>query len=303
MIEVEHVTKSFGRQLVLNDVSFSVQPGQVYGLIGYNGVGKTTLLKIISGIYRPDKGHIKNAGQIAYENPTVKKKCFLMTEEVTFFPQATLEDMRKFYRGYYHTWSDEVYQQLLQVFGIPKDIRISSFSKGMQRQAGLILAFSTGVTTLFLDEAFDGLDYSMRCLMKEMIRGYVKIRNAMILISSHNLQELEDLADCIGMLNNGELIFDNTTTYMRQQYQRCSFQTEEEEQIRACARLIHLETEENGWSCIIKGTKEQAFELLEQMNVSNIQVRPIRLEEFFEVERNVKHVDWEKVFRADRNQA
>lgn len=303
MIKVEHVTKAFGRQRVLKDVSFSVSPGQVYGLIGYNGVGKTTLLKMISGIYRPDEGWIRYDGEIAYENPAVKKKCFLMTEEVTFFPQATLEDMRHFYRGYYLTWSDEVYHQLLQVFGIPADVRISSFSKGMQRQARLILAFSTGVSALFLDEAFDGLDYSMRCLMKEMIHGYVELRNAMVLISSHNLQELEDLADCIGMLNNGELIFDNTTAYMRKEYQKCTFYISDEAVFRSNEAFIHLEQEESGLSCIIKGTKEEAFGLLKQTGASNIQIRPIRLEEFFEVERNVKHVDWEKVFGTDGNKA
>ena len=300
MIEVEHVTKSFGRMCVLRDVSFLVPRGRIYGLIGYNGVGKTTLLKIISGIYRPDRGTVKIDSAPAYENPSVKKQCFFMTEEVTFFQQATLEDMRKFYRGYYASWSDHTYRELIQVFSIPSGKKIGSFSKGMQRQAGLILAFSTGAAVLFLDEAFDGLDYSMRCLMKEMLRYYVKARNASILISSYNLHELEDLADSIGMLSAGDLIFNDTTDHMREQYQKCSFRPAGDGFFREPG-ILHPEQDGDAAGCMIKGSKEEARQILEKLGAENIHIRPVRLEEFFEIEREVKRVDWEKVFASDRS--
>lgn len=300
MIEAEHITKSFGGMCVLRDVSFSVSEGRIYGLIGYNGVGKTTLLKIISGIYRSDRGTVKIDGEPAYENPSVKRKCFFMTEEVTFFQQATLDDMRKFYRGYYISWSDHTYRELIRVFSIPSGKKISSFSKGMQRQAGLILAFSTGASVLFLDEAFDGLDYSMRCLMKEMLHYYVKARNASILVSSHNLHELEDLADSIGMLSAGELIFNDTAAHMRGQYQKCTFRLAGRE-ISRQEELLHPEQEGDAAGCIIRGSRDEARQTLEELGAENIHIRPVRLEEFFEIEREVKRVDWEKVFASDRS--
>lgn len=301
MIEVGHVTKSFGRTCVLRDVSFLVPEGKIYGLIGYNGVGKTTLLKIISGIYRPEKGTVKIGGMAAYENPAVKRQCFFMTEEVTFFQQASLLDMRKFYRGYYRSWNDHAYQELLKVFGISPDKKIGSFSKGMQRQAGLILAFSSGVSVLFLDEAFDGLDYSMRCLMKEMLRYYVKAKKASILISSHNLYELEDLADSIGMLSEGELIFNDTTAHMKEQYQKCVFEAPEGIDGDSRVGLLHLKKDGETWECIIHGTRAEAYRILEELKAENIRIRPIQLEEFFEIEREMKRVDWEKVFASDRS--
>ena len=214
MIEAAHITKKFGAFQVLSDISLTVKKGQIYGLIGYNGVGKTTLLKILSGIYRPDSGSARVGGTPVYENPQIKQKCFFMTEEAPFFQQSSLHEMRKFYAGYYPAWNDDTFEALLKWFGVDPDMKISRFSKGMQRQASLILAFSTRPEYLFLDEAFDGLDYYMRKQVCEMFRFYVKERNAAILVTSHNLKELEDLAARIGMLDNGTLTFDSEETAM-----------------------------------------------------------------------------------------
>ena len=142
MIEVERISKKFGDFLVLDDISFRAKEGEIYGLIGYNGVGKTTLMKIISGIYRPDAGSIRMDGKPVYENADAKKQCFFMTEEATYFSQASLVQMRKFYRGYYENWSDQTFEGLIRLFGVDPNMKISRFSKGMQRQASLVLALS-----------------------------------------------------------------------------------------------------------------------------------------------------------------
>jgi ABC-2 type transport system ATP-binding protein len=218
MITVSHITKKFGDFTVLSDINFQVSEGEIYGLVGYNGVGKTTLFKIMCGIYRANQGSVQIDNAAIYENPTLKSQCFLMTEESAVFSQATLNQMRKFYKGYYPTWSDHTFDQLTSCFSINPNKKVSQFSKGMQRQANLILAFSTRTKYLFLDEAFDGLDLTMRNLVREMIRYYAKEKKAAILISSHNLLELEELVEHIGMLSNGKLVFDDTTAKMKQHY-------------------------------------------------------------------------------------
>lgn len=207
MITVNDVSKKFGKKQVLRNISCEISDGQIYGLIGYNGAGKTTLLKIISGIYRPDSGEVLLNGKPVLQADDLKKQLFIMTEEVYFLPQADLLQMRSFYRGYYPTWHDETFYRLVEIFGLDLRQKIHGFSKGMQRQVGLILAFSVRPQFLFLDEAFDGLDLSMRHLMKDMLDAYVAATNATVVISSHNLRELEGIVDGIGMIRDNRLTF------------------------------------------------------------------------------------------------
>jgi len=295
MIQVEHVSKKFGDLSVLNDISFCADEGGIYGLIGYNGVGKTTLMKIISGIYRPDSGTVKINGEPVYENASVKKQCFFMTEEATFFSQASLMQMRRFYRGYYEHWSDRTFNGLIRLFGVDPNMKISRFSKGMQRQASLTLAFSTRAKYLFLDEAFDGLDYTMRRMMREMLIYYARTCQALLLVSSHNLRELEGLADRIGMISDGELIFDDSTGHMRERFSTCYFRMEEgREPSVPNARLI--EREKDGYMCIVEASEEESRRFLAEAGAADIHVRPIQLEEFFLQERKEKSIDWEEIF-------
>lgn len=300
MIEASHINKRFGTFEVLSDISFQVPEGEIYGLIGYNGVGKTTLLKILSGIYRPDGGTVRIAGQAIYENPEIKRQCFFMTEEATFFSQSSLKQMRKFYKGYYPEWQDSTFERLVEWFGVNPSMKISQFSKGMQRQAGLILAFSTRARYLFLDEAFDGLDYTMRKQMQDMIMYYARSRKATLLVSSHNLRELEDLADYIGMLSDGKLVFNDSTKQMQEHYQTCRFLLPEEIdpftfEKKLSAELVEKET--RGYLCIIKASKEEAEQRLVQLGAKEIQIRPVHLEEFFRKERKVQNVDWKEIFQ------
>lgn len=216
MIQAQNITKKFGDFTVLSDVSLSVNKGEIYGLIGYNGVGKTTLLKILCGIYRPDSGMALIDGSGIYENAAAKQKCFFMTEEASFFTQSSLNKMRNFYKGYYSKWNDDTFSGLVDWFGVDPDMKISRFSKGMQRQASLILAFSTRPEYIFLDEAFDGLDHYMRQKVCEMFKFYAKNNDAAILVTSHNLKELEELADHVGMLEDGKLTFDSNSVDMKE---------------------------------------------------------------------------------------
>lgn len=296
MIEVKHVSKKFGNVFVLKDISFHANNGEIYGLIGYNGVGKTTLMKIISGIYRSDGGTVLMDDIPVYENPEKKKQCFFMTEEATYFSQSSLMQMRKFYKGYYKNWSDQTFYGLISLFGVDPNMKISRFSKGMQRQASLVLAFSTRSKYLFLDEAFDGLDVTMRKTMREMLIYYARTYQALLIISSHNLKELEDLADKIGMLSEGRLVFDDSTAHMREQFCTCCFAEGEEPIDFSTLDVKLLEPYEDGYRCVMESAAEEAEAILKNAGAEKIRIRPIGLEEFFRKERKEKEIDWKEIF-------
>ena len=308
MIEAVHIFKNFGQSEILSDISFQAVKGEIYGLVGCNGVGKTTLMKILAGIYRPDQGYGQIAGEKIYENADLKRKCFFMTEEATFFEQSSLNQMRDFYQGYYPEWKDSIFHGLVDWFGVDPSMKISRFSKGMQRQAGLILAFSTHAEYLFLDEAFDGLDFTMRRQISSMLRYYAEAGPAALLISSHNLKELEDLADHIGMLNEGKLIFNGSVKEMKANYQTCCFTwnqqeivsgEEKNEELSGLREMLQAELAErysDGYLCIIHSGEKEALCRLKEIGADHIRIRPVQLEEFFRIERKEQEVDWRKLF-------
>ena len=210
MIELKKIVKKYGKRVILKDVSCVFQPGRIYGLAGYNGVGKTTLLKTVSGVFRPDAGEILLDGKSVINSPKYRASSFLMTEELFFDPQSTIQKMRGFYRGYYKTWNDKIYRGMLSLSGLDETARIAGFSKGMQRQTGLILAVSTAPRFLFLDETFDGLDVVRRELLSKILRIYAETRNALIIVTSHYLNELEKLADSVFLIEDGVLSIPDT---------------------------------------------------------------------------------------------
>ncbi len=224
MVKVEGVTKSFGAKCVLEDVSLSVEEDMVYGLVGYNGAGKTTLLKIIAGIYRPDGGAVYVDGVSMHDGRTNHDSLFIVADEPFFLPQATPEKMRSFYRGYYSLWSDRIYERMLTMFNLDPSAKVAGFSKGMQRQLGILLGFATGVRTMLLDESFDGLDLSKRNLLKRLLRQYARERQASIILASHNLRELEDTVDSLGMIKGSRLTFNGSVSDVHERYPGASLE-------------------------------------------------------------------------------
>jgi ABC-2 type transport system ATP-binding protein len=206
MIEVKQVAKRFGKTEILSEVHFQVNHGGIFGLIGYNGAGKTTLLKMMCGVYQWERGEILIGGESVYENPKVKQDIFFLTEEATFFAQTTMNQMRSFYRGYYPNWSDATFEGLAEWFGIDRNQKLEQFSKGMQRQAGLTIAFASRAKYLLLDEAFDGLDVTMRKRVRELIQYYATHQQGTFVIASHNVSELDGFVDEVGMLCDGKLL-------------------------------------------------------------------------------------------------
>ncbi len=210
MLEIKGVTKRYGSFVAIEDVSLTVADGQVYGLVGYNGAGKTTLLKTVAAVYLPDAGEVLVDGTSAHARRTPERTPFIVADEPYFLPQATPDAMRDYYAGYYPDWSDGTYRNLLSLFKLDARAKVGGFSKGMQRQVAILLGLATGARTLLLDESFDGLDLSKRILLKRLLRRYAQVRNASVILSSHNLRELEDVADCLGMIEGHRLVFDET---------------------------------------------------------------------------------------------
>ena len=205
MVEVKNLTKQFGDFTALQDISLKVEKGSVYGLVGYNGAGKTTLLKNICGIYKPEKGEVLFEGENIFNNEKKKKKLFFMPDDLYFGPYANMIKMADFYNGYYDNFNYSTFTRLIEAFGLDPKKRIAGFSKGMQRQAEMILALSTHPSLLLLDESFDGIDPQKRLLMKGLLKETIKENNTSVIISSHNLQELENLCDHIGIINGKKI--------------------------------------------------------------------------------------------------
>lgn len=216
MIEVKDVVKTFDGFRALDGVTMTVPRGAVYGLVGPNGAGKSTLIRHLTGIYRPDSGAIDIDGQPVYENPAVKARIAYIPDDVFYFPQATIPDMMRYYRGIYPKFDAERYQKLGEVFQLDPKRQIRRLSKGMQKQAAFWLAMSLRPDVLILDEPVDGLDPVMRRQVWNLVLADVAENGTTVLISSHNLRELEDVCDHVGIMNGGKVLLEHPAGQHRQ---------------------------------------------------------------------------------------
>ena len=215
MLEMKNVTKTFGAFKALDDLSLTVPQGAVYGLVGPNGAGKSTAIRHLTGVYRPDSGQITLAGAPVFENPAAKRRIGCIPDDVFYYPSATLEDMRRFYRGIYPAFDDALFERLYEVFQLPRKSPIRRFSKGMQKQAAFHLTLCARPEVLILDEPVDGLDPVMRRQVMSLILSDVAEHGTTVLISSHNLRELEDVCDHVGIMDHGKMLLEKSLADMQ----------------------------------------------------------------------------------------
>ena len=215
MLELKNVTKTFGDFKALDDLSMTVPRGAVYGLVGPNGAGKSTAIRHMTGVYRPDQGQVTLEGIGIYENPVQKARIGSIPDDIFYFPSATLEEMRKFYAGIYKNFDHDLFERLYEVFQLPKKGQIRRFSKGMQKQAAFHLTICTRPDVLILDEPVDGLDPVMRRQVWNLILSDVAARETTVLISSHNLRELEDICDHVGIMDHGKMLLERSLADMQ----------------------------------------------------------------------------------------
>lgn len=215
MLELKNVTKTFGSFRALDDLNMTVPQGAVYGLVGPNGAGKSTAIRHMTGIYRPDRGSVLLNGKPIYENVAAKSTIGYIPDDVFYFPSATMEEMKQFYKGIYPSFDEELYQRLFDAFALPKKTPIRRYSKGMQKQAAFHLTLCTHPEVLILDEPVDGLDPVMRRQVMSLILTDVAEHGTTVLISSHNLRELEDVCDHVGIMDHGKMLLEKSLADMQ----------------------------------------------------------------------------------------
>ena len=298
MIEIREVTKKYGKFTAVDKLSMTVDKGSVYGLVGYNGAGKTTLLKTVAGIFRADGGSVTVDGVDVFDSADVKRRMFYVPDDLYFNYNSSIEKMAKFYAGYYPKFSFETLDKLCGVFKLDKTARINSFSKGMQRQAAMILGMSTLPEILLLDESFDGLDPANRSLMNNMLIEYAADRECSIIVSSHNLHELTDICDHIALINGKRIVLDCSVDDISAS--RCKFRVvfadEKSREDFADFDIKRFDKDGKIVTLSLGGDPEENEKKLNAMSPLLVEKYPLTLEEIFLEEMEDTDYDFKEIF-------
>jgi ABC-2 type transport system ATP-binding protein len=257
MIEVKGVTKNYRKKRAVDNLFLSVKKGSIYGLLGSNGAGKTSLLKMIAGIYRPLSGSITIDKEPVYENTFVKERIVFITDLLYFFPNYTIEQSAAYYKGMYPKWSDQRFSQLQNVFRLDLKQKVHRLSKGMKRQVSFWLALSSMPDVLILDEPIDGLDPVMRKKIKNLLFQEVAERELTVLISSHNLREIEDLCDYVGIMHKGKLMIEKDLDDLKADIHKVqvAFKNPGDEHVIDSLGVLHKEKRGSVILLIVKGNE------------------------------------------------
>lgn len=283
MIEINNLTKRFDKTIAINNLNCEISEGTIFGLAGSNGSGKSTLLRTMSGVYEPDGGKIIIDGQDAFDNHEIKERCYYIADYPYFFNDSTVENLAKLMRKIYKSWDEERFQQLCAMFPIAVNKRIINMSKGMQRQASLILAFASRPKYLFLDEIFDGLDPVIRKTLKSLLIEDVTENNMTCIIASHNLREIDDICDKIVLLHKGKLVTNKETDELKNKMHKIQLAFNEQPDGDAFNDLnAQILSQVGGYYVLmVKGELDAVMEKLRLLNPAFIEVVPSTLEEVF----------------------
>ena len=277
MFEIKNVTKTFGDFKALDDLSMTVPAGTVYGLVGPNGAGKSTIIRHLTGVYRPDSGSITMDGQPVYENPAQKARIGYIPDDVFYFPSASLEDMRRYYRSMYPKFDDALFDRLYEIFQLPKKGQMRRFSKGMQKQAAFHLTICTRPDVMVLDEPVDGLDPVMRRQVWNLILSDVAQRGTTVLISSHNLRELEDICDHVGIMDHGKMLLERSLADMQGATHKLQMVGEVPEGLE----VLHESQVGRLKTLVVRGSAQEITDTVQAAQPVYFDVLPLSLEEIF----------------------
>jgi len=283
MIEVKNLVKTFDGFCALNGLNLNVKKGSVYGLIGPNGAGKTTIIKHLAGIYTQDSGEIKINGETVFENNEIKKDMVLISDDLFFFNTYTIKDMAKFYSGIYPEWSWERFESLKDIFKIETTRRVKRLSKGMQKQVAFWLSICAMPKLMILDEPVDGLDPVMRRNVWRLMLQDVAERETTVLVSSHNLRELEDVCDHVGIMHKGQVVLEKALDDVKGNIHKVQLAYKEEfpKVLNEAIDILHTETYGSVSMVIVKGKAEEVMEKIKYTNPLICDILPLTLEEVF----------------------
>lgn len=294
MIEVTNITKSFDDIKALDNVTAQIQEGQVFGLIGTNGAGKSTFLRILCGVLKPEKGSVLIDGQEIYENEKLKQKIFYISDEQHFFTGATPREMRDFYANVYENYNIPKFDELLAKFGLDPNRKIATFSKGMKKQLSVILGISAGTKYLLCDETFDGLDPVMRQAVKSLFAAEMEDNGMTPIIASHNLRELEDICDHVGLLHKGGILFSKDLDELKCNIHKiqCVF-NDEKGASEFIDKMKPIQSDKRGslYTMTLNGSTEEIEDALSAIGTVFAEVLPLSLEEIFISETEVNGYD------------
>ena len=277
MLELRNITKTFGDFKALDNLTMTVPKGTVYGLVGPNGAGKSTAIRCMVGVYRPDCGSVTMNGEPVYENPALKARIGYIPDDIFYFPASTLEEMRRYYKGIYPDFDDALFERLYEIFALPRKSPIRRFSKGMQKQAAFHLAICCRPDVLILDEPVDGLDPVMRRQVMSLILADVAERGTTVLISSHNLRELEDVCDHVGIMDHGSMLLEKSLADMQGATHKLQMVGEAPEGLE----VLHKSTSGRLNTYIIRGSASEISAAAAAGSPVYYDVLPLSLEEIF----------------------
>ena len=281
MIEVSNVTKRFDGFTALDDLSITVPTGAVYGLVGPNGAGKSTLIRHLAGIYRQDRGQVHIDGEAVFDNPAVKQKIAYIPDEIFYYTQATIRDMMRFYRDVYPSFDTACFDRLGEAFDLDQKRAMRKLSKGQQKQAAFWLALAQRPEIVILDEPVDGLDPVMRRQVWSLLLADVAERGTTVLVSSHNLRELEDVCDHVGIMNRGKMLIERSLSELQDNIVKIQLAFAEDTELPNELTILHQSRTGRLQQLILRGKADEISARLALLNPLFLDVLPLSLEEIF----------------------
>ena len=294
MIEFQNVSKNFNKVKALNGIHAAIGEGSVFGLIGTNGAGKSTFLRLLCGILVPDEGSVLVDGEPVFDNPSAKAKIFYISDDQYYLKSGTPEDMLRFYRTYYPEFDEAKWKDLMKKFHLETGRKINTFSKGMKKQFSVICGICAGTKYLLCDETFDGLDPVMRQGVKALFVKEIEDRGLTPIIASHNLRELEDICDCVGLLHEGGILFEKDLDEMKMDIHKIQCAVKEEEaleRLKASLEILSMENRGTIYTITVRGNRTEVQSLLDREEFAYAELLPLSLEEIFISETEVKGYD------------
>ena len=294
MIKLENIHKTFGKYPAISDVSLNIEDSQVFGLVGTNGAGKSTLLRMISGVLRQDSGQITLDGQQVFNRPEIKRQLFFIPDDPYFFPNGNAADMSNYYRTVYQDFNPVLFEKMLGDFSLDPKRPVRNYSRGMKKQLAILCGICSGARYLLCDETFDGLDPVMRQAVKSIFADHMSRRGLTPVIASHNLRELEDICDHVGLLHKGGLILSRDLEDMRLGLQRiqCVFAKDSgEAQALAGLEVLNSSTRGRLHMLTVRASREEVLSCFEKIDTVFFEILPLTLEEIFISETEVAGYD------------
>ena len=294
MIEFTNIVKRFGDIQAMDNVSASIEEGHVFGLIGTKGAGKSTLMRLAAGVLEADQGSVAVDGEPVYDNPAAKGKIFYISDDQYFFKNGTPRDMLRLYQTYYPDFDGGKWHELMEKFGLDERRKVNTFSKGMKKQLSILCGICANTKYLLCDETFDGLDPVMRQAVKALFVSEIEKRGLTPVIASHNLRELEDICETVGLLHKGGILFEKDLDEMKLNLHKIQCVIKEEgmlDRIRERLEILTMENRGALYTFTVRGRRQAVDEFMEQLSPIFYELLPLSLEEIFISETEVKGYD------------